>query len=304
MKKLVILGAGTMGMRICRHFLNAGHPTAMVDPSDDAFERARKFLEAPNDHAGTLPLIVSKLSELPVEWQSAALVIESVPEMLDLKRQVIGQIEAFFGADTIIASNTSGLRCADLAEGMQRPERFLITHFFNPADLIPAVEVVPGPLTDSNVVERTCTILDRSGKKAASLNADVPGFIANRLQHALMRECFHLVENGVADPSTIDHVARYSIGVRFALIGPFLQRDANGLDTHARIAEYLYPDLGRRESVPDLLAEKLAAGETGRKAGKGFYRWDDRQEAMMKELEHLLPQVIALSAQLDDTEKG
>ena len=299
MERLVVVGAGIMGSRICRHFLRRGHPVALVDPSAEALEKAMAFL----DGAPRQPVFAGAVDVLGPAWRDAFMAIEAVPEILDLKRRVIADLEEFFRDSTLIASNTSGLRTAELTAGMVRPERFVITHFFNPADMIPAVEVVPGPATPEEVVARVAAFLDASGKKAAPLRADVPGFIANRLQHALMRECFALVESGVADAETVDLVTRYSLGVRLALIGPFLQRDLNGLDTHLNIARYLYADLDARQEPPALLERKVAAGALGRKAGHGFHRWDGPQRDRMTRIEELLPQVIALSAQVDEEEE-
>lgn len=292
MEKVVVIGAGIMGQRIARHFMRAGHPVALVDPDARVRDAAAAVLSDKVRLAATS-------EALGPDWRDADCVIEAVPERLDLKRRVFADLEAFFGSETIIASNTSGLRSADLAQEMLHPERFAIAHFFNPADVIPAVEVVPGPQTAAEVVSRLCGILDRSGKKSAPLGADVPGFIANRLQHALMRECFHLLDSGVADAETIDTVTRYSLGVRLALIGPFLQRDSNGLDTHANIASYLYADLASGVDMPAQLADKVAAGQLGRKSGQGFYIWDSAREAAMARTEALLPEVIALALQND-----
>ncbi|MBB96413.1 MAG: 3-hydroxybutyryl-CoA dehydrogenase [Rhodobacteraceae bacterium] len=300
MERLVVVGAGIMGSRICRHFLRRGHPVALVDPSAEALEKAMAFLE-PEPRQ---PIFAGAVDALGQPWRGAFMVIEAVPEVLELKLRVIADIEAFFSDSTIIASNTSGLPTASLTQAMTRPERFVITHFFNPADLIPAVEIVPGPDTPPATVTRVADFLNASGKKAAPLKADVPGFIANRLQHALMRECFALMESGVADAETIDLVTRYSLGVRLALIGPFLQRDLNGLDTHLNIARYLYADLESRQDPPDALADKVAAGDMGRKSGRGFYDWDSAMDRQMAEVERLLPQVIALSAQVDDKDGG
>ncbi len=297
---LAVVGAGIMGKRICRHFLGAGHPVALIDPSADALDDARTFFAS----TGHTPVLAHAADDLDDDWRSAALVIEAVPEVLDLKRRVIADLERFFAPTTVIASNSSGLRTAQLVEGVQRPERFLIAHFFNPADVIPAVEIVPASQTRPEAVDLVADVLKRSGKKAAILRADVPGFIANRLQHALMRECFHLLETGVADAETIDLVTRYSLGVRLAAIGPFLQRDCNGLDTHLNVARYLYSDLDARHSVPDILERKVKAGELGRKTGQGFYAWDAAKRAEMDRIDAVLPQIIAISASIDEAEGG
>ncbi|WBU61675.1 3-hydroxyacyl-CoA dehydrogenase NAD-binding domain-containing protein [Paracoccus albus] len=289
MQRLVIIGAGTMGVRICRHFSTTGFNCALIDPVPEALGTARVELREGNEIT-----FAANLDDLRTEWKDAAVVIEAVPERLDLKRQVIADLERFFTADTIIASNTSGLATAELTSGMAHPERFVITHFFNPADLIPAVEVVPAEATKAETTQRIATILAETGKQPAILQADIPGFIANRLQHAMLRECFHLIERGVADAQTIDTVTRYSIGVRLALNGPLMQRDLNGLDTHLNIARYLYPDLSTLQRPPELLEHKVARGETGRKSGIGFYNWDDAQKAQADEKEQLLDQLVSL----------
>lgn len=299
MKKAAVIGAGIMGTRICRHFLQAGYRVALADRSREALEKARDFLECPDAPVH----FTTHLDALGDDWRDVEAVFEAVPEKLELKHQVLRDLEDFFTSETIIASNTSGLPTADLTRGMSFPGRFLIAHFFNPADLIPAVEVVPGAQTREDAVDRMVRLLEASGKKVARLNADVPGFIANRLQHAMLRECFHLIDSGVADAATIDLVTRYSIGVRLALIGPLLQRDLNGLDTHLNIASYLYPDLDARQTPADSLTARVEAGDLGRKTGQGFYFWDATRTQHMDAVERLLPQVIRLAAAAGEPEE-
>ncbi|WP_460272847.1 3-hydroxyacyl-CoA dehydrogenase NAD-binding domain-containing protein [Celeribacter sp. ULVN23_4] len=295
MKRVAIIGAGIMGVRICRHFAQHGIPVSLIDPSSEALQKAQEILK---DISPT-PLLAQGLQNLPEDWRSAEIVFEVVPESLALKRRVLADIEAFFDVSTVITSNTSGLRTSELTAGMAHPERFLIAHFFNPADVIPAVEIVPGAETTESALQQVIRLLQDTGKKPARLQADIPGFIANRLQHALLRECFYLMEAGVADAETIDLITRYSLGVRLALIGPLLQRDLNGLDTHLNIAGYLYPNLDARQTPSETLSDKVASGDLGRKSGQGFYNWDSEQNARMEHIEALLPEVIALSAQTD-----
>ncbi|WP_417247281.1 3-hydroxyacyl-CoA dehydrogenase family protein [Celeribacter sp.] len=299
MARIVVIGSGVMGIGICKHFLRNGCQVALVDPSPVALKKAKENTKKDGKEA----LCVRVPSDLRKEWSAADVVFEAVPEVLSIKRSVLSTIEECFGETTIIASNTSGLKTTDMTEGMHHPERFVITHFFNPADLIPAVEIVPGPATTEQVVAQVIRLLERTGKKAARLQADIPGFIANRLQHALLRECFYLIEKGVADAETIDLVTRYALGVRLALIGPMLQRDLNGLDTHLNIARYLYADLDRRETAPDALVDMVAAGHLGRKSGQGFFKWDATQNGRLEEIEALLPEVIALADRAQATEE-
>lgn len=298
MEKLIVIGAGIMGAALARHFLNAGHPVALIDPADGARAAAT---EAIDDAPGFVSS--PSVDALGPDWQSCGFVIEAVPERLDLKRAVLGELSRHFGPETAIASNTSGLRAADLARDLSHPERFAIAHFFNPADIVPAVELVPAPQTSHETLDRWQALLEGSGKKVARLGADLPGFVANRLQHAMARECFHLIEAGVIDAEGLDTITRYALGVRLALSGPLMQRDLNGIDTHHAIASYLYPDLAADQTPPKLLDDKLAAGELGRKSGKGFYTWDERQERKAKRMQALLPEIIALARRIDMEEE-
>lgn len=293
MRRVAVVGAGVMGTRICNHFRQAGLQTALIDPSPEVIEKAKEFFGA--EAAGVT--FANGLQDLDDDWRNADAVIEAVPEKIDLKRAVIRDLEQFFDSGTVIASNTSGLGTHQMTEGMAAPERFLIAHFFNPADLIPAVELVPGRLTSSETCTRMAALLESTGKKVARLNIEVPGFIANRLQHAMLRECFHLIDEGIADAETIDLVTRYSLGVRLALIGPLLQRDLNGLDTHYNIASYLYPDLDASREPSEVLAQKVRAGDLGRKTGKGFYTWDEERTQQMERLERCLPRIVEIAAE-------
>lgn len=304
MENGIVIGAGIMGTALARHFLKCGHRIALIDP-DEAARAAAAARIGPSEEFITAPTPEA----LPAAWGSCHFVIEAVPERLDLKRQVLGALSRQFGPDTLIASNTSGLRAADLARDMTHPERFAIAHFFNPADLIPAVELVPAPATTPQTMDHWEALLTRSGKKVARLRADLPGFVANRLQHAMARECFHLLEAGVIDAEGLDTLTRYALGVRLALIGPILQRDLNGIDTHHAIARYLYPDLAANTTPAQVLDDKCAAGMLGRKTAQGFYTWDARQERRAQRVEALLPAVIALARQIeteenDDAEMG
>lgn len=296
---VAIIGGGVMGRRLTCHFLRAGKQVAMVDPSHQAIENAREFLASQQVDTGHLTT-AHNATELPAHWRDCPLVIEAVPENLDLKRNILAGLEHGFGPETIIASNTSGLTSAEIGAGMRHPERLAIAHFFNPADVIPAVEVIGSATMPRARVEKLAEILRQSGKMPVILQAEVPGFIANRVQHVMMRECFHLLETGVADAEAIDTVLKYSIGVRLALTGPFLQRDLNGLDTHLSIATYLYPELSAASTPPRILQEMAAEGALGRKAGRGFYSWDEAREAQLQASERALADIVSKSMALDN----
>lgn len=294
---IVIIGAGVMGQRLARHFLRAGHPVALLDTSAESLEKAGKLFENPEKK--NAPALLSDLRALAGDWHTAALVIEAVPEDLTLKQRVLSDVERAVSAATLIVSNTSGLTTAALTTGLRRPEKFAIAHFFNPADVIPVVELIASAAMSADDLNALATLLQRSGKMPAILRKEVPGFVANRVQHALMRECFALLEQGVAGVEELDTIIRYALGVRLALTGPFEQRDLNGLDTHLNIARYLYPSLSREQAPPEPLQALVAEGAVGRKSGQGFYTWDAPRQARLLRQEAMLAAFVQESRALD-----
>ena len=290
-QKLAIIGAGNMGNAIARLFATNGWEVALIDPSDDAREKSRQRLHDTLHQPG-MPAI-SWHAGLDAAYD-AALVIEAAPEKAELKRQIYRDLEAGCATDTLIATNTSGISINELAAGLQHPGRFVGTHFFTPADIIPLVEVVAGEQTDPAASERIVDILRAVGKLPVLVRKDIPGFIANRLQHALAREAMSLLEKGVATAEDIDTVAKWSLGIRLALTGPLEQRDINGLDVHHAIAGYLYSDLENRQTPSRVLTEKVEAGDLGVKTGRGFYDWQDAQrQASLLEKEAALRELVA-----------
>lgn len=289
--RIVILGAGVMGTRLARHFARAGYSVAVIDPSAPSRAKSEEALVQVTGPGPQL-FFAGAVSDLPEGWQACDLVIEAVPEVLEIKQAALAALEAWLPTTTLIASNTSGLTTSSLCEKIRHPERLAIAHFFNPADVIPVVELVASPTMAAPRLQELADLLAASGKIPAILHREVPCFVANRIQHAMMREAFHLVEEGVADPETIDQIVRWTIGVRLAFFGPFEQRDLNGLDTHLSIASYLYPFLSAATEPFQQLRDKVAAGACGRKSGEGFYRWDEDRLARQARSEEALTRLI------------
>lgn len=286
--RVVVIGAGTMGTNLARLMLRQGMAVTVLDIDAAGLERCRAALQAdlPDDAPVSFIRDAAKVGPCDV-------VLESVTEDMTLKRKVLSEIEQHVADDTLILTNTSGLSIQTLSKALNHPERFLGAHFFNPADLIPAVEVIPGKLTSEPYVEQAAEWLRQLGKRPAILRKEVPGFVANRIQHALMRECLALLEQGVVDADALDDIVRYSIGIRLAINGPLRQRDLNGLDTHLNIARYLYADLESRTSPGPLLESLVAEGRLGRKSGHGFHEWPkeaahEQQQDERRVLERLL----------------
>ncbi|HLV28610.1 MAG TPA: 3-hydroxyacyl-CoA dehydrogenase NAD-binding domain-containing protein [Burkholderiaceae bacterium] len=288
--KLAVIGAGNMGNAIASLFGSHGWTVVLIDPSDAACSRSREKLQE------TAPQYMARFSWSPSldAAQDASVIIEAAPENATLKQQIFQKLESCCPATTLIATNTSGISINQLATTLAHPERFIGTHFFTPADVIPLVEVVAGDRTDPATSERILTLLRSVGKLPVLVRKDIPGFIANRLQHALAREAMSLLEKGVATAEDIDTVAKWSLGIRLALTGPLEQRDINGLDIHHAIAGYLYPDLENRQTPSQVLSKKVEQGDLGVKTGQGFYEWHTpEQRAALQEKEAALRALVA-----------
>lgn len=262
--KLLIVGGGFMGTALARHFSKFTN-VILCEKND---EQLKKLKENPDLKKVTIVKTLTKEMEPEI-------IIEAVPEKLDLKKQVYSELETIFSNEVIICTNTSSFRISDLANELVEKERFVGTHFFSPADIIPLVEVVPSKWTSKETKNKVVQFLKDTEKKPVALKREIEGFIANRLQSALAREAMSLVEKGIATPEEIDLIARWSIGLRLPFTGPIEQRDINGLDTHLAIAEYIYPTLENSEKPLKILKDHVANNELGIKVGKGFYNWEN-----------------------------
>ncbi|GAA1417192.1 3-hydroxyacyl-CoA dehydrogenase family protein [Agrococcus citreus] len=258
---IAVLGAGVMGAGIARVFGRAGHEVRVFDVDSAAAARAAESAGA-SAHASVEEAVAG-----------ATIVLEAAPERLELKHALLAQVEAA-NAEAVIASNTSSIAPDALAAGMRDPSRLVIAHFFNPADTVPLVEVVPGPATPAATVERMVALLTAAGKTAVPLAQQVEGFIANRLQAALYREAMHLVERGIATPAQVDATVTAGLGPRWALAGPFEIMDLGGLDVWQSVTDGIFPTLGDASAAPAMLRERAERGDLGAKTGEGFLQRD------------------------------
>lgn len=217
-----------------------------------------------------------------VAWRDVNLVIECIPESLPLKRALFAELVALAPAHALLASNSSSFPISQIAEGLERRERMLGLHFFMPAHLIPLVEVVLGPDSDSARGEALVAFMRRCGMVPVLVRKDVPGFLGNRLQHALTREAFALIQEGVASAEDVDAAVRFGFGFRFLAAGPVMQRDHAGLDVHCAATTTTYPSLSKADGPFPILTERVAAGKLGMKTGEGFYRWTPETMAAEK----------------------
>ncbi len=292
-RNIVIIGGGIMGGDIAIAFSAGGWNVHVMSPSPDTRSLLGARVAAglvqlgvPEGQGGVLATYAA-LED--IEWSRVDLVIEAVTEDLALKRDVFARVEALAGPDVPLASNTSNFQVGAIAQGLERRDRFVGTHFFMPAHLVPLVEVVSGDGTDPAVAESVCVLLRALGKTPIRVNRDIPGFVANRIQHAMMREALYLIDEGVASAEDVDVAVRFGFGFRFVACGPILQKEMSGWDTNCRAGSALYPHLHNEAAYPPGIRRMVDEGRVGMKARRGFWEWTDESAAAEKaRIERLL----------------
>ncbi|MYB50171.1 MAG: 3-hydroxyacyl-CoA dehydrogenase family protein [Dehalococcoidia bacterium] len=283
-----IVGAGLMGHSIAQEFAVAGCQVALNDVSEErlghARERIRQNLEmlGRSQEVDEVETRMTFTGDLRTAVEGADLVVEAVTEDLEIKRALFAELESICREDAILASNTSTFMPSQLAEAAKNPGRVLVTHYFNPPHVVPLVEVVGGRDTSPETIETVRELLLSQGKKPVVLGTEALGFIANRLQAALLRECFALVENGVARPEDIDTVVTTSLGRRLGVAGPFEVFDAAGADVWHAIFEGLSHDIESSTEVPLGIARMVERGDFGLKTGRGVYEWTPESSAELR----------------------
>lgn len=283
-KTIANIGAGTMGHATALQFAMKGYPVHLIDTSDEVLQKG--IVRMREDLAAYVKVGLVKAEEIDgiianvhptVSYEAglkgADFVIESIVENLEVKKEVWQKVEKLVGPETILATNTSGLSPTEIAAFLEKPERFLVAHFYNPAHLMPLVEVVPAEKTDPAVVSITVDLMNHIGKHAVALQKEAPGFVGNRIQAAVIRECLSIMQQGIATPETIDDIVKYSLGLRWSILGPVISADLGGLDVFNTIISYLTAEISNEVGENALLAEKVKAGHLGQKSGQGFYDW-------------------------------
>ena len=281
-----VIGGGLMGHGIAYLLAGPGHRVGVYEPSAEVRasipERLRAIVELLDD----VPAILERIDvhgDLADAVRSAQFVFEAAPEKLQLKQRIFADLEALVGPDTILASNSSAIPSTEIGRHLKHRERVVGTHFWNPPHLVPLVEVIQTEWTSDEVVRRTMELLASAGQQPVHVRRDIPGFIGNRLQHALKREAIALVAAGVCDAETIDTVVKSGFGARMAVLGPMEQSDLVGLDLTLDISEVLVADLDRTPGAHPYVREKVEAGKLGMKTGEGFRRWTPEQANEVRE---------------------
>lgn len=290
--KIAVIGAGLMGHGIAQVFALAGHDVTVYDSFkaslDSAKDRILTNLKDLGDDVAAVERVTPE-ADLGKAVADADYVVEAVLEDLPLKQKLFGEIEQHVRPDTILASNTSVIPITDIMKGLKRRERALGTHWWNPPYLVPLVEVIETEWTAPEAVAFTMKLHADAGKQPAHVKKDVPGFIGNRLQHALWREAVSLVENGICDAETVDNVIKAAFGRRLAVLGPLENADMVGTDLTLAIHKTVLPAIDRRPGPSPYLEKLVKDGKLGFKSGEGFRTWTPEQQAELrsKVLRHL-----------------
>lgn len=285
-----VIGAGLMGHGIALTLARAGQQVAITDPIAEARASlsgriAESLRLMGEDDTGITTILerIEIVATVPAAVGKAAFVFEAAPEKIALKQALFAEIEAHAPAGAILASNTSVMPITGIMKGLKDKSRALGTHWWNPPHLIPLVEVVRTAKTAEAAMSGMMALLADAGKTPVRVEKDVPGFIGNRLQHALWREAISLVERGICDAEAVDTVIKASFGRRLAVLGPLENADLVGTDLTLDIHDTVLADLERRPGPSPLLQQLVAEGRLGMKSGEGFRRWTPEEAKTVRE---------------------
>ena len=284
---VVIIGGGIMGGDIANVFAANGWDVQVMSPSAKTREalpaRVTAGLQKLGAPAANAALVKTHATLDDIDWPSVGLVVEAATEDLALKQRLFGEIEALAGADVPLATNTSNFQIGEVGKNLKARHRMLGLHFFMPAHLVPLVEIVSSDATDPSIAERLVDLMKKLGKAPIWVKKDVPGFVGNRIQHAMMREAMYLIQDGIVSPEGVDVAVRYGFGFRFIACGPIMQKEMSGWDTNYLVSSALYPHLYNSQTAAPILKDMVERKHLGMKTKRGFWEWDDAKIAREKE---------------------
>jgi 3-hydroxybutyryl-CoA dehydrogenase len=286
--RIAVIGAGTMGAGVAAEFARVGCQVWLVDVDPALLKRglqrikmAQKALIGAKlltrrDAAAALKRVATT-TDMAAACREAQLVIEAASENMTLKKKLFSALDRLCPAGAVLASNTSGLSITEIASATKRPGKVAGMHFWNPPHLCPLVEVIRGKQTSPATAKLLVELAQRIGKRPILVKHDVPGFVGNRLQFAVLREALHLLSAGVASAEDIDTAMTAGPGFRYNILGPLRTADLGGLDVFHAISSYLFADLSADRKPPALLSQLVRDRNLGAKTGKGFYRYSERE---------------------------
>ena len=308
-KQIVVIGAGNMGEGIAQSFAQAGKSVKVLSRKRETLDKCLQQIDTNLKLFAEFQLleeapevIKSRITYIPMAELSEAIrgchfIVETIPEVLADKKELFGKLDGC-DPDVILASNTSSITITTLTEDMKTAYRVVGTHYFNPAHIVPLVEIHRGQYTSDKVVQTTRDLMLQVGKKPILVRKEIPGFIVNRIQGAIFREISYLLDEGIATPEDIDMAAKAMYGFRLSCIGPMEADDMIGLDTSARVSANLFRTLSNRTEPSATLLDKVSKGELGIKTGSGWYNYGGktRTQVLDEINRRLLKQLVLFKA--------
>jgi len=291
-RQIVVIGGGNMGEGIAQSFAQGGKSVKVLARKKETLDKCRQQIDTNLMLFAEFQLleeasevIKSRIIYVPMTELSEAIrgcqfVVETIPEVLADKKELFGKLDGC-EAEVILASNTSSITITALTEGMKTAYRVVGTHYFNPAHIMPLVEIHRGKYTSDNVVRTTSDLMLQVGKRPILVKKEIPGFIVNRIQGAIFREISYLLDEGIATPEDIDMAAKAMYGFRLSCVGPMEADDMIGLDTSARVSTNLFKTLSNRTEPSAALLDKVSRGELGIKTGSGWYNYRGKTRAQV-----------------------
>lgn len=304
-RKIGIVGAGLMGHALAQMFSLQGYTVNLFDRDQEILDQVPKkvrgnlkaFIELGLVNEFEAEACVNNIAlcrDIKDIYRSEdCIIIEAVSENLDVKKSIFAELENITSPETILTSNTSAISITEISRDLKFRERVVGTHFWNPPHIVPCVEVIRSEFTSQETFQTVLTFLKKAGKEPVSVLKDIPGFLGNRMQHALWREAISLVEKGIATAEDIDRVVKFSFGLRLAFIGPLETADLAGLDLTLDVQKDLFPELENSTNPSEMLTGMVERGETGVRTGKGFYEWSqERIKQKISQRDHVLLKIL------------
>ncbi|MDW7668908.1 MAG: 3-hydroxyacyl-CoA dehydrogenase family protein [Bacillota bacterium] len=293
-KNISIAGAGIMGASFAQIFGQYGYNVTLYDISEKSISKAKELIKMNQKNSISENVITREESEKAISnieytldadsFKEADFVIEAIAEKMDIKHKFWEKISNIVSEETVLTTNTSGLSINKISEAINKPDRFCGMHWVNPPHIVPLVEIIAGGNTKQETLDTVNQIALSIERKPVMVKKDASGFVLNRLQYALLREAFYIVENDIASVEDVDKVMKYGLGRRYACIGPFETVDFGGIDIFYTIGSYMFKELSNSQEVSNILKELYEEGNYGVKSGKGFYDYsgDKGEKAIEK----------------------
>jgi 3-hydroxybutyryl-CoA dehydrogenase len=284
MAYVTVIGTGTMARGIAAGFMGADLPVVVLGRTQEKAQQCLNDAIALSGRPASLQTSCAGAIDAWSDWDDCIWIVETIVEDLATKQALFQHLDERVPKQIPIGSNSSAYPISKITQGLKTANRMMGAHYFMPAELVPLVEIVLGEHTDLNIAEQIYSLYQSIDKKPVLVKKDIPGFLANRIQHALMREALYLIDRGIASPEDVDDAVRYSFGFRYAAVGPITQKELSGWDTNCNAAKEIYPALCNDTVMPESVLRMVKSGKAGIKNMQGFWSWTPEKVKALQEV--------------------